>query len=82
MEISNVVAQLRTTDLASSIRVYTALPGFTLDFATRACVSPDDASAPSGARWNCGLVWPAREGEPRICSSRARMLESLDSSRR
>ena len=32
MEISNVVAQLRTTDLAASIRFYTALPGFTLAF--------------------------------------------------
>lgn len=32
MEISNVVAQLRTTDLAGSIRFYTMLPGFTLAF--------------------------------------------------
>jgi catechol 2,3-dioxygenase-like lactoylglutathione lyase family enzyme len=32
MQISNVVAQLRTTDLAASIRFYTALPGFTLAF--------------------------------------------------
>jgi catechol 2,3-dioxygenase-like lactoylglutathione lyase family enzyme len=32
MQISTVIAQLRTTDLAASIRFYTALPGFTLDF--------------------------------------------------
>lgn len=32
MQISNVIAQLRTTDLAASIRFYTALPGFTLAF--------------------------------------------------
>jgi catechol 2,3-dioxygenase-like lactoylglutathione lyase family enzyme len=32
MEITNIVAQLRTTDLAASIRFYTALPGFTLAF--------------------------------------------------
>jgi catechol 2,3-dioxygenase-like lactoylglutathione lyase family enzyme len=32
VQISNVVAQLRTTDLAASIRFYTALPGFTLAF--------------------------------------------------
>ena len=32
MRISNVIAQLRTTDLAGSIRFYTALPGFTLAF--------------------------------------------------
>src|SRR5437763_103415 len=32
MDISSVVAQLRTTDLAASIRFYTALPGFTLAF--------------------------------------------------
>jgi catechol 2,3-dioxygenase-like lactoylglutathione lyase family enzyme len=32
MQISNVVAQLRTTDLAASIRFYTAIPGFTLAF--------------------------------------------------
>jgi catechol 2,3-dioxygenase-like lactoylglutathione lyase family enzyme len=32
MQISNVVAQLRTTDLAASIRFYTALPGSTLAF--------------------------------------------------
>lgn len=32
MQISNVITQLRTTDLAGSIRFYTALPGFTLDF--------------------------------------------------
>ena len=32
MQISNVIAQLRTTDLAASIRFYTALPGFTLVF--------------------------------------------------
>ena len=32
MQISNVTAQLRTTDLAGSIRFYTALPGFTLAF--------------------------------------------------
>jgi catechol 2,3-dioxygenase-like lactoylglutathione lyase family enzyme len=32
MQISNVVAQLRTTDLAASIRFYTGLPGFTLAF--------------------------------------------------
>ncbi|HUQ83437.1 MAG TPA: VOC family protein [Gemmatimonadaceae bacterium] len=32
MHISNIAAQLRTTDLAASIRFYTGLPGFTLDF--------------------------------------------------
>ncbi len=32
MEISNIAAQLRTTDLAASIRFYTSLPGFTLEF--------------------------------------------------
>jgi catechol 2,3-dioxygenase-like lactoylglutathione lyase family enzyme len=32
MQISSVVAQLRTTDLAASTRFYTALPGFTLAF--------------------------------------------------
>jgi len=32
MEITSVMAQLRTTDLAASIRFYTALPGFTLAF--------------------------------------------------
>lgn len=32
MQISNVAAQLRTTDLEASIRFYTALPGFTLAF--------------------------------------------------
>jgi catechol 2,3-dioxygenase-like lactoylglutathione lyase family enzyme len=32
VQISNVIAQLRTTDLAESIRFYTSLPGFTLDF--------------------------------------------------
>ena len=32
MQISSVVAQLRTTDLAATIRFYTALPGFTLAF--------------------------------------------------
>ena len=32
MQISNVIAQLRTTDLAGSIRFYIALPGFTLAF--------------------------------------------------
>ena len=32
MRISNVIAQLRTTDLAGSIRFCTALPGFTLAF--------------------------------------------------
>jgi catechol 2,3-dioxygenase-like lactoylglutathione lyase family enzyme len=32
VQISNVIAQLRTTDLAGSIRFYTALPGFTLAF--------------------------------------------------
>ena len=32
MQISNVIAQLRTTDLAGSIRFYTALPGFSLAF--------------------------------------------------
>jgi catechol 2,3-dioxygenase-like lactoylglutathione lyase family enzyme len=32
VQISNVVAQLRTTDLAGSIRFYTSLPGFTLAF--------------------------------------------------
>ena len=32
MQISNIAAQLRTTDLTASIRFYTALPGFTLAF--------------------------------------------------
>jgi catechol 2,3-dioxygenase-like lactoylglutathione lyase family enzyme len=32
MQISSVAAQLRTTDLAASVRFYTALPGFTLAF--------------------------------------------------
>ena len=32
VQITNVIAQLRTTDLAGSIRFYTALPGFTLAF--------------------------------------------------
>ena len=32
MQRSNIAAQLRTTDLAASIRFYTALPGFTLAF--------------------------------------------------
>ena len=32
MHISDVITQLRTTDLAASIRFYTALPGFTLAF--------------------------------------------------
>ena len=32
MQITNVIAQLRTTDLAGSIRFYTALPGFRLAF--------------------------------------------------
>jgi catechol 2,3-dioxygenase-like lactoylglutathione lyase family enzyme len=32
MQITSIVAQLRTTDLAASIRFYTALPGFTLAF--------------------------------------------------
>ena len=32
MQVSRVVAQLRTTDLAESIRFYTSLPGFALDF--------------------------------------------------
>ena len=32
MQISNVIAQLRTTDLAGSIRFYTTLPGCTLAF--------------------------------------------------
>jgi catechol 2,3-dioxygenase-like lactoylglutathione lyase family enzyme len=32
VHISSVIAQLRTTDLAGSIRFYTALPGFTLAF--------------------------------------------------
>ena len=32
VQISNVIAQLRTTDLAGSIRFYTALPAFTLAF--------------------------------------------------
>ena len=32
MQILNIVAQLRTTDLAASVRFYTALPGFTLAF--------------------------------------------------
>ena len=32
IEVSGVAAQLRTTDLASSIRFYTSLPGFTLAF--------------------------------------------------
>ena len=32
MQISHIAAQLRTTDLESSIRFYTSLPGFTLAF--------------------------------------------------
>jgi catechol 2,3-dioxygenase-like lactoylglutathione lyase family enzyme len=32
IQISSVAAQLRTTDLAASIRFYTTLPGFTLAF--------------------------------------------------
>jgi catechol 2,3-dioxygenase-like lactoylglutathione lyase family enzyme len=32
VQIFNIIAQLRTTDLAASIRFYTALPGFTLAF--------------------------------------------------
>jgi catechol 2,3-dioxygenase-like lactoylglutathione lyase family enzyme len=32
MRITRIAAQLRTTDLAGSIRFYTSLPGFTLDF--------------------------------------------------
>lgn len=32
MEITNITAQLRTTDLAASIRFYTSLLGFTLEF--------------------------------------------------
>jgi catechol 2,3-dioxygenase-like lactoylglutathione lyase family enzyme len=32
MHITNVVPQLRTTDLAASIRFYTALPGFEVAF--------------------------------------------------
>lgn len=32
MQISNIAAQLRTTDLAESIRFYTSLPGFSLEF--------------------------------------------------
>ncbi|MES3035329.1 MAG: VOC family protein [Gemmatimonadota bacterium] len=32
IEVTNLAAQLRTTDLASSIRFYTSLPGFTLEF--------------------------------------------------
>ena len=32
MQVSSVIAQLRTTDLAASIRFYTTLPGFTLAF--------------------------------------------------
>lgn len=32
MRISNIAPQLRTTDLESSIRFYTSLPGFTLEF--------------------------------------------------
>jgi catechol 2,3-dioxygenase-like lactoylglutathione lyase family enzyme len=32
LKISNVIPQLRTTDLESSIRFYTALPGFSLEF--------------------------------------------------
>jgi catechol 2,3-dioxygenase-like lactoylglutathione lyase family enzyme len=32
VQISDVIAQLRTTNLAASIRFYTALPGFTLAF--------------------------------------------------
>lgn len=32
MQISNIAAQLRTTDLESSIRFYTSLPGFSLAF--------------------------------------------------
>lgn len=32
MQITNIVAQLRTTDLAASIRFYTTRLGFTLEF--------------------------------------------------
>ena len=32
MQISDVIPQLRTTDLEASIRFYTALPGFSLAF--------------------------------------------------
>jgi catechol 2,3-dioxygenase-like lactoylglutathione lyase family enzyme len=32
MEITKIIAQLRTTDLAASIRFYTVQLGFTLDF--------------------------------------------------
>ena len=32
MLISSVIAQLRTTDLAASVRFYTSLPGFSLAF--------------------------------------------------
>lgn len=32
MRISRIAAQLRTTDLAASIRFYTSLPGFSLAF--------------------------------------------------
>lgn len=32
MQISSVVAQLRTTDLAASVRFYTTRPGLTLAF--------------------------------------------------
>jgi catechol 2,3-dioxygenase-like lactoylglutathione lyase family enzyme len=32
VEITNIIAQLRTTDLAASIRFYTSLLGFTLEF--------------------------------------------------
>ena len=32
MQISNIAPQLRTTDLESSIRFYTSLPGFVLAF--------------------------------------------------
>jgi len=32
MHVSNIIAQLRTTDLAASIRFYTSIPGFTLAF--------------------------------------------------
>lgn len=35
MQIANVVAQLRTTDLGASIRFYTSLPGFSLAFQHR-----------------------------------------------
>lgn len=32
MEIANFIPQLRTTDIKASIRFYTSLPGFTLEF--------------------------------------------------